>query len=200
MDYLDRLSQRPFDASSLAAYHQPLTEPVLVSGNAASRKLLFASKFGRLHFVTVEESYGERSASLTVKPDSGGAWHLAFNDKPFITFANEALALAAYGEAYAILAGVFEAKAEPPRPAYRIPEESPEESPAAREHAEWLSIPRVVGSIVAVLVLGTFASVLLLRVADRVLPSHSEEIRSGTEPYGPQSEPVAPRGRPNRVR
>jgi hypothetical protein len=171
-----------------------------VSGDAASRKLLFASKFGRLHFVTVEASYGERSASLTVKPDSGGAWHLAFNDKPFITFANEALALAAYGEAYAILAGAFEAKAEPPRPAYRIPEESPEESPASRQHAGWLSILRVAGSILAVWALGVFAGALLFRVPDRALPLHSQEIRSGTEPYGPQSEPVAPHGRPNRAR
>jgi hypothetical protein len=180
MDYLDRLSQPPFDVTSHPEHEPPLAEPVLVSGDADSRKLLFASRSGQLHFVTVAEGYGERSASLTVRRAAdGGAWHLVFNDKPFITFATEALAMAAYGEAFSILSGAFAAKAEPTSPVHGAPEESPD----ARRRAEWLSVTWITGSIVGILVLGLFAGSMLLRVADRVLPWYAKQGSSRIKSY-----------------
>ncbi|MDO8728557.1 MAG: hypothetical protein Q7K26_01550 [bacterium] len=87
-----------------------LFDAVTVTGDGPSRKLLFASPHGILHFIKIEESYGERSATLLVQKNDDNPEYsdLVFNAKTILIFANNELAMKAYTDAYHILLTAFD--------------------------------------------------------------------------------------------
>ena len=166
-------------------------EPVTVTGAGQKRKLMFARESGELHFVTLEESYGERTASLSVEPTAneadGAPWHLALNRKPFLAFTNRADAMLAYEAARTILndgcaadaPSTFESRH------HALPARD-----AAKDRSEWLQTLRIVGSVVVLVVLvvlGVFAGSIALRVANHVVPWKDDQ----STPKPVASSPIA---------
>jgi len=147
-------------------------EPVTVTGDGQKRKLMFARKGGELHFITLEESFGERTASLSVESTAsdldGALWHLALNRKPFLAFANQSHAMQTYDAACAILNDAFADDRASQLKGRHRPEVPARD--AAKDRSEWLQTLRIVGSIIALVVLGVFAGSMALRIASHVVP------------------------------
>jgi len=155
-------------AADLSPIAGCLHDAVTVTGHGPSRKLLFASAHGVLHFIKLEEGYGERSATLMVKKnvEDGSHWDITFNSKAILTFATHDLAMKAYTDAYQILASAFDREDEISDEFAHSAIASPPEKPFPYLFA--------ISMTALIIVLGVFSISMTLRMADHMLPWHSD--------------------------
>lgn len=172
-------SEQDGNPATSALELERLFERATVTGNADKRKLMFSRPSGEICVVTVEESYGERLASLHLEVGRDSkilqgreVWRLFLNEKPFMAFATRDLAMQAFEDSNRLLADTFKSGtgADPFGAREIIRHGAPKES-----------VWREVAKVCAVLVAAVFAVCMAVRWSANLLQTPGEKLAQARE-------------------